>query len=274
MKYIVIALLMSLSLPAVASQWWDDSIWRDPDRQFLWYPNPQPPKPAHHKKSAKAVPPEPAIPSLADLPKITSYLELRHAVEAMRARAVMNPTPENVRTYLAAQAFVMNKASVFTDVARRVVWATPSLDATQAHPVDAAAILTWDNLRQDKQRQALQAAMKNYGVYFIIRSDCPYCHVEAGTIEWLQQVYGVDVLTISLDDKGIPGFPHPMPDNGIGRYLAKAYGLETLPTPSLFLVPKHKGMGEPIAISFGAISGQDLLSRLYTLTQTKPGQSY
>lgn len=273
MKYLLMLLLAAMSLPATASQWWDDSIWQDPGRKFLWYPPPHPPKPKQ-KKEAKSQPAKPQIPTLAELPDITSISELRRAVHLMRDRAVMNPTPENVRIYLAAQAFVLQKSSIFADVARRVVWATPSLDATRAHPVDAAAILTWDNLQQDKQRQALQAAMKNYGVYFIIRSDCPYCHVEAGTIQWLQQVYGVDVLTISLDDKGIPGFPHPLPDNGIGRYLAKAYGLESLPTPSLFLVPKHKGMGEPIAIAFGAISGQDLLSRLYTLTQTQPGQSF
>lgn len=247
------------------ASWWDGSIWDDPNRTYQWYPPDPPPR---DKTTAKRPPKDP------DLRTFKSVEALRKEVDRLRDRAIMSGKPEHVRSFLAAQQFLLEKSSVFADVARRVVWNTPDLDYSLRRPTESMAIQTFNYGERMRQEQAVKAVMQRYGVYFFLSSTCPYCRLEAQALRHLENTVGLQVLPISLDGRGIPEYPRPLPDNGIASVLAERYGQPRLPTPALFLVPKDNSGGHPIPISFGMTSSAEILERIHALTQTQPGEQF
>lgn len=248
------------------SSWWNGSIWEDPNRTYQWYP-PDPPPPKD-KTTAKRLPKDP------DLRTFKTVEALRKEVDRLRDRAIMSGKLGHVRTFLAAQQYLLEKSSVFADVARRVVWSTPDIDYSLRRPTESMAIQAFNYGERMRQEHAVKAAMQRYGVYFFLSSTCPYCRMEAQALRHLENTVGLQVLPISLDGRGIPEYPRPLPDNGIAALLAESYGQPRLPTPALFLVPKDNSGGQPIPISFGMASSSEILERIQTLTQTQPGEQF
>ena len=246
--------------------WWAESIWDDPDRPYQWYPPDPPPK---QKQARKPVPPKDP-----DLRSIKTVEALRKEVDRLRDRAIMSGEPQDVRIFLGAQQFLLEKSSIFADVARRVVWSTPEVDYSLRRPTESMAMQSFNYSERMRQEQAVKDAMQRYGVYFFMSSTCPYCTLEAQALKNLESTVGLQVLPISLDGKGISLYPRPLPDNGISRMLAERFGQQRLPVPSLFLVPKDNSGAPPIPISFGMASSSEILERIYALTKMEPGQQF
>jgi len=233
--------------PAPAGSYWRQSTWVDPERGFLWY-GPQ----------RRTQPPKP----LADM----GNKELGAALEQLLQAAVEQPTPETVEAYLRAQQVAMERATLFSDVFRRTVWAVPELDyALRGRPVNALALAGWDAGRETARRAASQALAATHGIFFYFRSDCPYCHQLAPIVKEYQRQFGVEVFAISLDGGSLPDFPDARPDNGSARRLALAT------VPALFLADRRSGALQPLG--FGMLSLEDLIQRVHTLT-LEPGKEY
>jgi conjugal transfer pilus assembly protein TraF len=209
-----------------------------------------------------------------DLRSIKTVEALRKEVDRLRDRAIMSGAPGDVRIFLGAQQFVLDKSSVFADIARRVVWNTPEVDYSLRHPTESMALQSFNYSERMRQEQSVKDAMQRYGVYFFMSSTCPYCKLEAQALKNLESMVGLQVLPISLDGKGTSLYPRPLPDNGISRMLAERFGQQRLPVPALFLVPKDNSGAPPIPISFGMASSSEILERIYALTQMKPGQQF
>ena len=241
--------------------WWERSIWNDPERTYQWYPLDPPPR--------EDIEPEPKKPEPRDIRELKTVREVREELDRLKDVAVMTPTHENVRRFLDAQQFVMEKGAVFADVARRVVWASPDLDYSLRRPTHNAAIQTWKVQSQADEAEAVAAAMRSHGLYFFLRGDCPYCHQLAPVLKYLESAYGVEVFPISLDGAGLPGYPAPRPDNGIARLL----GVTTV--PALYLMPRDATTGNvPIPLGQGMLSADEIVQRIHVLTRTRPGESF
>lgn len=244
-----------------AALWWEQSIWNDPGRTYQWYPPDPLPKDVEK--------PQPAKPKPLEIRDLKTVKAIREELERLKDVAVMTPTPDNVQRFLDAQQVVMDKSAVFADVARRVVWATPGLDYGLRRPTNNAAIQTWKTQRQGDEQSAIAAAMRTHGLYFFMRGDCPYCHQLGPVLKYLESDYGLEVFPISLDGAGVPGYPTPRPDNGIARLL----GMSTV--PALYLMPRNPVAGDvPIPIGQGMLSADEIVNRIYVLTQTQPGQAF
>ena len=119
-----------VAIPASAASsslsWWEENPWADPDRGFNWYPDPR-----------EELPPEKAKPE-EKKPKtiyeMTTLEEVKKELERLKGEAVINPTEKNVLSFLRAQNYVMDKASLFADVSRRVVWANPDVNYAARSP--------------------------------------------------------------------------------------------------------------------------------------------
>lgn len=255
------ALLISQAAVAVSDtasskSWWDDTPWQNPDRGFNWYPPDAPPK----KTEAK--------------PKSIKDMKTMEALQKELARlkdlAIMQPTPSNVRDYLEAQTYVMDKSSVFADVARRVVWATPSVDYNNRSPTATFAQLSKKDIRRDAQQQTLAELSRDYGLMFFFRSDCPYCHQQAPVLRLLERQYGMPVLGVSMDGGTLPQFPDARRDNGISMTVSNGQGIQMV--PALFLV--HRETRQAVPIGSGALAIDDIVERIRVLTRTQPGQEF
>jgi conjugal transfer pilus assembly protein TraF len=147
------------------------------------------------------------------------------------------------------------KASRFADVTQRVAWASPELDPTlQGRPVNAKAIEVFEREQTETRSLSVAELGKDHVLFFFFRSDCPYCHAFAPTLEAFQARYGIQVVPVSVDGGGLPGFPHPRRDNGIVRTL------NVTQVPAVFLAQPFTGKITPIG--FGVLSESQLLERI------------
>ena len=99
---------------------------------------------------------------------------------------------------------------------------------------------------------------KDHVLFFFYRSDCPYCHAFAPTLEAFQVRHGIQVVAISVDGGPITGFPNARPDNGI------ATALKVSQVPAVFLAQPFTGTITPIG--FGVLSESQMLERIAIVT--------
>jgi conjugal transfer pilus assembly protein TraF len=241
------------------ANWWEDDVWSNPDRGFNWYP-PDKPKPKRDEKSKEQKRP--------DIRSITDIEELEKEVKVLRSKAVMQPTEANVYAYMAAQEYVMSKAAMFSDVARRVVWQNPDIDSNARQPI-ATYSATAKRERTVVQRRTVMGDLsKTHGLVFFFRSDCPFCHDFAPVVKSLSDQYGIEVMPVSMDGQGIAEFPRPRVDNGISTFVSNGAGVQTV--PALYLVSNDQKTVTLVGV--GALSIDEVTERIRVLTSTKPGE--
>ena len=239
--------------------WWNDTPWKNPDRGFNWYPPDQTPP-----KDKKAEPKPKSI------KEAKTMEELKKELARLKDLAIMQPTQANVRDYLEAQTYLMDKSSVFADTARRVVWATPSVDYNNRSPTATFAQLSKKDERREAQHQTLAELARDYGLMFFFRSDCAYCHQQAPVLRLLERNYGLPVMGVSMDGGGLPQFPDARRDNGISMTVSNGQGIQTV--PALFLV--HRETRQAIPVGTGALAIDEIVERIRVLTRTQPGQEF
>ena len=251
LSFVAVATLgpQSVSAQDTASYW-----LRNQDGWF-WYRDPPPP-------AAKSLP-KPAAPQRA--PELTEFEAMQKRLDELKRVAVMNPTDGNLLAYMRYQRLVMNKSEVFAERWQRLVWTVPELDyGLTGRPTNATAIGVFDEQLQERQVQRIRALSATHGLLFIFRSDCPYCHRFAPILKRFEQEFGMLVFPVSLDGKGLPEYPNPQPDNGIAARLNASV------VPALYLTAPSKREIRPVG--FGVMALNDLIERIASLAQDKPGE--
>jgi conjugal transfer pilus assembly protein TraF len=236
--------------PSSTNHFWDDyrrgwHFYEDPELEIV--PAPKPPPPAHKpQRDARA-------------PELIEFEQLQKRLEEFRNIAIIRPTEANVRRYMELEARVVRQASYFSDVAQRVAWSTPDLDMTlQGRPVNARAIEVFDREQGQSRNQSLASLSRTHVLFFFFRSDCPYCHAFAPTLEAFQARHGIQIVPISVDGGGLPNFPQFRRDNGISRTL------QVTQVPAVFLAEPFSGKITPIG--FGVLSESQLIERISTVS--------
>lgn len=248
-------------MPNEAKSWWDETPWINPDRGFNWYPDPRverrEPKP-NPKEKPKTI------------YEMTTLEEIQKELARIKGEAVVNPTEKNVLAFLKAQNFVMDKASMFADVSRRVVWANPEVNYSARSSVVSYA-RDRDKTRTDKKRdENLKSLAETHGILFFARSDCDYCHDQAPILKAFSMKSGIPILTISMDAKPIALFPDAKPDNGISVIASGGNGIQTV--PAIFLIDRKTQQVTPLGT--GVVASEDLAERIRVMTLTKPGEEF
>ena len=242
-----------------AAAYWKDR-WRgwhfyeDPAREVDPKPVPPPAASTAPTPSVKARPPE-----------LEEFARLQKNLEEYRNIAIIRPTEANVRRYMELESKVVGQASAFADMAKRVAWATPELDPTlQGRPVNAKALEVFDETQRAERSRTVAQLGKNHVLFFFYRSDCPYCHAFAPTLEAFQARHGIHVVAVSIDGGPMPGFPEARRDNGI------ANALQVSQVPAVFLAQPFSGQITPIG--FGVLSESQLLERI-AIVSSPEGQA-
>ena len=230
--------------------------WYDGWRGWHFYEDPPSEEPAPTARPAPAIPPLPTAPSRP--PALVEFERLQKTLEDLRNIAIMRPTERNVRRYMELEMQVVNRASYFADVAQRVAWATPELDPTlQGRPVNAQALEVFDQQQRAGRSTSVESLGRDHVLFFFYRSDCPYCHAFAPTLQAFEARHGIQVVAVSVDGAPMPGFPKARPDNGI------ATALKVTQVPAVFLAQPFTGKITPIG--FGVLSESQLLERIATV---------
>lgn len=243
--------------------WWDDSPWRGGDRAFHYYPDP--PKP-------KRKPEPPKAPKPKTLAEIDNLEEFRKELERLKNVAIMNPTQENLQAYLYGNKLMMDRASLFTDQWRRVVWKTPDLDFNQHHPLANAAALEGKRMADSTRERNLQTLGKSFSLLYFMRSDCSLCKIQAPALAMFSRQYGIEVQAVSLDGvipRDLP-LPNPRVDNGISYFVSGGNGVEAV--PAMYLVSHDTKQVDPLGV--GVLAVEELAERIRVLRTTSLGEDY
>lgn len=232
-----------------------------PDRGWWWYPDPEAEKPPVQQ--------EPPRKKLED---ITDMAELREEIQRIMDRAIMEPTEDNVRAYLEANDYMMNKAALFTDVGRRLQWQNFDTNySARNHPTAGFALYDRNQKKQkDLNDSFLKIAETHAIVYFATGKDCAPCDVQSPVLRALANNSGMEVQAISLDGYPIPMFPDAKPDNGFTMALTENKGFPAL--PAMYLVSKATRQMIPIAV--GNLAASEIKERVHILTQVPLGKSF
>lgn len=189
-------------------------------------------------------------------------------LEEMKARAILEPTTENVSAYIAFQREQLNRASSFADMWRRTIWQNPELDYTLQRPVNQLGKRTWlDNRTADRNR-VLGSISKRYGVFYFYSSACAACEVFGPIMRSVSDRFGLTVMAVSLDGGPSKAFPNFTVDTG--QYRAMGMHGQQVPAPVLFDTVTKR----PMPIGYGMMAADEVMDRIFTLTSVEPGSDF
>src|SRR3546814_14270015 len=90
-------------------------------------------------------------------------------LDELKAKAILDPSEENVIAYVRFQREQLDRASTFSDTWQRALWQNPDLDYTLQRPVSTVGKRAWlDNRRAD--RDSVLASLSQR--YEIGRASC------------------------------------------------------------------------------------------------------
>ena len=213
--------------------------------------------------------PAPALPPAdAGQPATERIAAMRKALEAARAEAILDPTPDKVTAYLRLQQETLQRAAAFSDAFRRTVWSTPELDYTLRRPVGALAKQVWSDGRRQARDAALARLGERYGLIYLGHAGCAGCKVFGPLLRAFAQRHGLDVLAVSLTGEALEGWPEAVADQGRAARL----GLGDTPVPALVLFDAQTKKVLPVG--FGVMAEDEMAERIYALTALEPGHDY
>lgn len=237
------------------------SVWKCNESKFNWYCDEEN-QPKKALKQEALTPHEQRL----EVKQIHTAKQWRDEIQRRLDVMTMKPNDKNVIDFLEIWLPTQAKGSLLADTWRRVVWQNPQFDYTLRRPVNNSAIRTHDEIRDNSAVMHLSKLAKEHGLMFFFRSDCPYCHKMAPTLKQFGQRYGIEILPVSLDGKGLPDFPSPK----INRGHAKALGVGRV--PALFIASRKTKEIAPIG--FGVMSQAEIIDRIFVLTNTQPGETF
>ncbi len=217
-----------------------------------WYQDP----PSDDKVEEKKKNSDPALPTQTPTQAIENQ---RKSLEQKLHTAIVEPTKENLMTYIIAQKALMDQSQRFSESWQRVVMTTPTLDETLAHPVDQNARHVYYGEKNKVLTKQIQVLAQEYGLFFFFKKECSYCHHFAPVVKHFAEKHGWSVLAISLDGGVLPEFPYARRDNGTAARLQVSH------VPALIAV--HPRSGQTIPLAYGLVSESEIENRVELLTR-------
>lgn len=188
---------------------------------------------------------------------------LKATIQRAMDNAILNPTDDNVKNYIALQNQLSNQSSIFANVWQKVLLENPELNYSLVHPTNNLAKQVDTDLHHQEEDKAIARLAKESGLFFFYKSTCPYCQKFAPIVKDFAQTYGLTVIPITLDGISLPDFPDSKIDNG------QAAKFHVTLEPSLFAVNPYTHIAYPI--SYGLISQEDLRQRVLDIARNFQG---
>lgn len=272
------------------ASWWDEDVWADPDRPFLYYGDEQAPdvRPGSTEKPAEVPKAEPKPVDPEDFSAFKTVEELKAERTRRLNAAVMTPTPANMQAYQAINAHMLALSARFSQAWQYARMQNPGYDFTTSHPSANFATVELSGVKRQRAEQLVTSLKGDAGLLFIGRRGDPLTAVAAGPVRAFANTWGLELLAVAdgIDEPALgnevpsfEGFDVVQPDAGRARSL----GIATL--PAVVLVPNPEAMTRPdfallkgglagrdgMLIAAGAVSGEELSRRLVFLLSNPRG---
>ena len=191
------------------------------------------------------------------------------SLEELKARAILEPSPVNVTAYVRFQREQLDRSSMFADVWQRALWQDPGLDYTLQRPVSTLGKRAWIDQRKTDRDLALAKLSERYGVFYFYASSCGACDIFAPILKAVSDRFGLAVLAVSMDGGPTATFPNYVVD--AGQYERLGLGTDRQ-VPALVLFDSVTK--QPMPIGYGILSQDEIMDRVFQLTQVQPGSDF
>jgi conjugal transfer pilus assembly protein TraF len=179
-------------------------------------------------------------------------------------QAVLNPTPANVKSYIALQNQVSERSARFSKLWQDALLDDPALDFALQHPTNNLARQVEVDQESTEEMQAIKTLATQSGLFFFYKSTCPYCRAFAPVIKRFAAQYAIPVMPITTDGISLPEFPNSYPDQG------QASLFEVKLEPALFVVNPYSHKAIPVG--YGLMSEADLKRRILEIAKKSDGE--
>lgn len=188
---------------------------------------------------------------------------LKATIQKVLNTAILQPTDENVKNYIALQNRVSDQSSRFAQVWQKVLFENPELNYSLIHPTNSLAKQVDLDIQRKKEDQAIAKLAQESGLFFFYSSLCSYCQKFAPIVKRFATTYDVSIIPITLDGIALPEFPESRIDRG------QAAKFNVKVEPSLFAVNPYTQKAYPVAHGF--ISETGLRKRILDIAQDFKG---
>ena len=214
-------------------------------------------------------PPERVEPQPLDQQSATSRLDaITATLRELKAKAILEPSAENVTAYIRFQRRQLDQASLFSDVWQRSIWQEPELDYTLQRPVSTLGKRAWQDNRKTERDGVMAHLSERYGLFYFFAQSCGACEVMSPIVQGVATTWHITVRAISTDGGPSRHFPRYTVETNQRQRM----GLDPGITPAVVLwdaVAKRA-----ITIGYGVMSADELQDRIYLLTTKEAGRDY
>lgn len=218
-------------------------------------------KPQQRREGASEAPP-PERSAVQRLAAVTRELD------ELKARAILDPSEANVIAYVRFQREQLDRASTFSDTWQRALWQKPELDYTLQRPVSSVGKRAWlDNRRADRDA-VLENLSQRYGLFYFYAQSCGACDIFSPILRSVADSHQITVMAVSMDGGPSRDFPRYVVDAGQRARM----GIGGNETPALVLFDTLTR--QTIPVGYGILSADEIMDRIFALTNTKVGSDY
>lgn len=189
-------------------------------------------------------------------------------LDELKAHAILEPTEANVLAYVRYQREQLDRSSTFADVWQRALWQNPDVDYTLQRPVSTIGKRAWLDNRSADRQAAMARLSQRYGVFYFYAQSCGACEIQSPILKSVSDSNHLSVVAVSMDGGPNRTFPNYVVDSGQRERM----GLPGKATPALVLFDTVTR--RPIPIGTGLMAADEIVDRIFVLTNTKPGSDF
>jgi len=213
--------------------------------------------------------PQSASPSQAPAQSADARLKaIGQQLDELKARAILEPTTQNVIAYVRFQREQLDRSSTFADVWQRALWQTPDIDYTLQRPVSTVGKRAWLDNRSAERQAALARLSQRYGIFYFYAQSCAACEIQSPILKSVGDSNRLSIVAVSMDGGPNRTFPNYVVDSGQRARM----GLHDRATPALVLFDTVTKRAIPIGT--GLMAADEIIDRIFVLTNTKPGSDF
>lgn len=215
--------------------------------------------------------PKAAAPATSAAPEASAadrMAAITKQLDELKARAILDPSEDNVIAYVRFQREQLDRASTFSDTWQRALWQNPDLDYTLQRPVSTVGKRAWLDNRKADRDAVLTTLGQRYGLFYFYAQSCGACELFSPILRSVADSHRLAVMAVSMDGGPSRDFPNYVVDAGQRAKM----GVPGNETPALVLFDTQTK--RTIPVGYGILSADEIMDRIFTLTNTKVGSDY
>jgi conjugal transfer pilus assembly protein TraF len=178
--------------------------------------------------------------------------QFQEFAEALKKKAVQQPSEEYVKDYFEVQEIARKKALAFSNVAQYVWQKYPELTTKKDYPITTPGNLARIAQITEERQRTLRDNRDDFALIYFQRPDCSYCDEQTRILDWFTNKTGWTVKKVNTQEN--PG-------------LAAKFNVEIMPT----LILIQKGKQDFLPVSAGVISADEIEDKAYRAVRLLKG---